>query len=169
MRTAFEIASPGAGELKPRRWVWLLPFSYAAHVVEEAFGGDGIAGWIIAQGGVRFSIAGFLGINLLALAIIVGATWAARKFPAWRWTLVSGGTILLVNGLCHIVVSAAMRSYVSGLWTGLVLYAPLGGVLLFYLRRIVSARIFWAAAAAGFMIHAAVLWIVFGMPGLPAR
>ena len=148
------------------RWVWLLPIAYSAHVVEEAFGGHGLAAWMIDLGGVRFSIAGFLGINLAGLAIIAAATWASRRSPAWRWALVSGGTILFVNGISHVAASAAMRYYVPGMWTGIAFYIPLGAALLLRVRRVMSPRPFWAAAAAGFAIHAAVLWVVFGTSGL---
>jgi len=148
------------------RWVWLLPLAYSAHVVEEAFGGHGLAAWIIDLGGVRFSIAGLLGINLVGLAIVAAATWASRRWPAWRWALVSGGAILFVNGISHVAASAAMRYYVPGMWTGIAFYIPLGAALLLRVRRVMSPRLFWAAAAAGFAIHAVVLWVVLGMPGL---
>jgi hypothetical protein len=148
------------------RWVWLLPIAYSAHVVEEAFGGRGLAAWIVDLGGVRFSIAGLLGINLVGLAVIAAVTWASRRSPAWRWALVSGGTILFVNGISHVAASAAMRYYVPGMWTGIAFYIPLGAALLLRVRRVMSPRPFWAAVAAGFAIHAAVLWVVFGTPGL---
>jgi hypothetical protein len=143
--------------------------AYAAHVAEEAFGGHGLAEWIIARGGLRLSVAGFIGLNVVGLAIITLATWAALRSPVWRWTLVSGGTILFVNGVCHVVASAAMRYYVPGMWTGLALYIPFGGALILYVRCIVSPRVFGLAIVAGFLIHAVVLWVVFGMFPLHLR
>ncbi|MFA4948459.1 MAG: HXXEE domain-containing protein [Candidatus Krumholzibacteriia bacterium] len=148
------------------RWVWLLPIAYAFHVIEEGYGGRGLVGWMIERGGVRLSMAGFLGVNLVGLTIIAAATWGSRRRPSWRWTLASAGTILLVNGITHVAASVAVRYYVSGMWTGIALYIPLGAVLLFRARRLVSSRIFWAAVAVGFVIHATVLWVVFGAPGL---
>jgi len=148
------------------RWIWLLPPAYALHVIEEGYGGRGLVGWMIERGGVPLSIAGFLGVNLVGLAIIAAATGGSRRRPSWRWTLASAGTILLVNGVCHVAASVAVRYYVSGMWTGIVFYVPLGAVLLFRVRRLVRPRVFWAAVAVGFAIHAAVLWVVFGAPGL---
>ncbi len=148
------------------RWVWLLPPAYAFHVLEEAYGGSGLIGWMIGHGGVRFSMATFLGVNLAGLAIIAAATGAAWRRPSWRWTLASAGTILLVNGVSHVAASLVVRYYVSGMWTGIALYIPLGAALLFRVRRLARPREFWAAVAAGFAIHAAVLWVVFGLPGL---
>ncbi|MCX5752370.1 MAG: HXXEE domain-containing protein [Candidatus Krumholzibacteria bacterium] len=148
------------------RWVWLLPLAYAIHVIEEAYGGRGLLGWMIERGGLRLSIADFLGVNFVGLAIIAVATWGARRRQSWLWTLASAGAILLVNGMSHIAASAAVRYYVSGMWTGIAIYIPLGAVLLFRVRRLVRPRVFWAAVAVGFVIHAAVLWVVFGAPGL---
>jgi hypothetical protein len=148
------------------RWVWLLPLAYALHVAEEAYGGRGLVAWMIERGGLHLSIAGFLGVNLVAVAIIVATTWGARRRSSWLWALASSGTILLVNGVCHVAVGVRARYYVPGLWTGIAFYIPLGAVLLFRARRLVRPRIFWAAVIVGFVIHAAVLWVVFGAPGL---
>jgi hypothetical protein len=148
------------------KWVWLLPLAYGFHVIEEGYGGRGLVGWMIERGGLHLSMASFLGVNLVGLAIIAVATWGARTRPPWRWALASSGTILLVNGMSHVAASAAVRYYVPGMWTGIVFYIPLGAVLLFRMRRRVRPRIFWAAVAVGFMIHAAVLWVVLGAPGL---
>jgi hypothetical protein len=126
------------------RWIWALPLAYALHVIEEAYGGRGLVEWMI-------------------LAVAAGG---ARIRPSWRWTLASAGTILLVNGVCHVAASVATRYYVPGMWTGLAFYIPLGAVLLFRARRLVRPGIFRAAVAVGFVIHAAVLWVVFGAPGL---
>jgi hypothetical protein len=148
------------------RWVWLLPLAYALHVIEEGYGGRGLVGWMIERGGLRLTMAMFLGINLVGLASIAIATWGSRKRPSWTWTLASAGTILFVNGIAHVAASVAVRDYVSGMLTGIALYIPLGAVLLLRVRRLVRPRVFWAAVAVGFVIHAAVLWIVFGAPGL---
>jgi hypothetical protein len=148
------------------RWIWLLPLVYAIHMLEEAFGGGGLVEWMIERGSLRFSIAVFLGLSFLGFAAIAAATWGARRWPLLRWTLACAGTILLVNGVTHVAASVAVRYYVPGLLTGIAFYIPLSAVLLFRVRRLVRPRVFWAAVIAGFVIHAAVLWVVFGAPGL---
>jgi hypothetical protein len=140
------------------RWVWLLPLAYALHVMEEAYGGSGLVGWMIDRGG--------LGVNLVGVSFMAIAARVARRRSGWLWPLASAGTILLVNGVSHVAASVAARYYVSGMWTGIALYMPLGAVLLIRTRRLVRPRVFWAAVAVGFVIHAAVLWVVFGAPGL---
>jgi hypothetical protein len=148
------------------RWVWLLPPAYAIHMLAEAYGGCGLVGWMIERGGIPLSIADFLGLSFVGFAVIAAVTWAARRRASWLWALASAGTILFVNGVSHVATSIAVRGYVSGLVTGIAFYLPLGAALLLRVRRLVRARVFWAAVAAGFVIHAAVLWVVLGAPGL---
>jgi len=148
------------------RWVWLLPLAYALHMTEEGFAGHGLVEWMVARGGFPLTIAGFLGVNFVGLAIVAIAAWGARTRPPWRWALASAGTILLVNGVSHVAASVAGGYYVPGMWTGIALYIPLGAILLVRMRRLVRPRVFLAALAVGFAIHAAVLWLfVFGAPG----
>ena len=146
-------------------WAWWLPAAYVSHVVEEAFGGHGLMEWMAAGGGARLSLAEFIGLNLVGAGMMCLAAWAARKSKVWRWPLVSGATIVFVNGLCHIAVCVMTRSYVPGVWTGLLLYVPVGGILLFRLRRLMSPWLFASAIAIGIMIHGATLWLVLRMPG----
>lgn len=149
------------------RWIWLLPAAYALHVMEEAYGGHGLIGWMNERGGIHLSMAAFFGLNLIGLAIVAVATWGARMHQLWQWPLASAGTILFMNGLSHVAASIAARHYVSGMWTGIAIYLPLGALILLRVQRRVRPRVFRAAIAVGFVIHAAVLWwVVFGAPGL---
>jgi hypothetical protein len=147
-------------------WAWFLPAAYVFHVAEEAFGGHGLMEWMAAGGGVRLSKAEFLGLQVVAACIMCLAAWAARKSKVWRWPLVSGATVVLVNGIWHIAVCAMTRSYVPGLWTGLFLFVPVGGILLLRLRCLMSPWLFASAIAVGIVVHGATLWIVLRTPGL---
>lgn len=148
------------------RWVWLLPLAYALHVLEEAYGGRGLIGWMIDRGGLDLSMAAFLLANLAGLAVIAVATWGARMHRAWQWPLASAGAILFMNGLSHVAAAIVSREYVSGMYTGLFVYLPLGAFLLLRVQPRVRPGVFWAAVAVGFVIHAITLWVVvFGAPG----
>jgi hypothetical protein len=148
----------------PGHWVWVLPAAYAIHVAEEAFGGGGLMGWMAAGGGARLSLAQFAELNLIGIVCLCLATWMARRWGRWRWLLAIGGTIVLANGAAHIAISAATRTYVPGLWSGLSLYVPIGALLLIYLWRRVSRPLYAVAVATGFGIHGAVIWIVLRLP-----
>jgi len=148
------------------RWIWLLPLAYALHVIEEAYGGHGLIGWMIERGGLHLSMGVFFGANVVGLAIIAAATWGARMHRAWQWPIASAGAILFMNGLSHVAASIASRHYVSGMYTGIAFYLPLGALLLVRVQGRVRPGVFWAAVAVGFVIHAAALWlVVFGAPG----
>lgn len=146
-------------------WGWLLPAVYSIHVAEEGLGGMGLMRWMAAGGGLHLTTAEFIGVNAVGVAALCVAAWGARRWIILRWLLVVGAAIIFVNGLSHIAVCAVTRSYVSGLYTSIVLYLPLGGILLYRLGRLVPIRLFALAVILGLVIHGAVLWIVLRMPG----
>ena len=147
-------------------WAWLLPAAYLSHVAEEAFGGHGLMEWMAAGGGVRLSLGAFIGLNLIGASLLSLAAWAARRWKVWQWPLVSGATIVLTNGVWHIALCVITRSYVPGVWTGFFLYVPLGGVLLFWLRRAMSPWLFASAIVFGLVIHRITLSLVLRIPGI---
>lgn len=142
------------------KWAWFLPAAYVFHVVEEAFGGRGLMEWMAAGGGVRFSLGSFLGLNLIGVSIMCLAAWAARRWKVWQWPLVSGATIILTNGIWHVALCVVTRTYVPGVGTGLFLYVPVGGVILFRMRSLMSPWLFVSAILVGMIIHRVVLWLV---------
>jgi len=146
-------------------WVWLMPAAYAVHVAEEAFGGHGLMCWMAAGGGVDWSLAEFLSVNMAGLGMMCLAAWAARRWEAWRWPLVSGATIFIANGIWHAAICVMTRSYVPGVLTGLLLYITVGGFVMFRLRHLISPRLFIIAIFIGMVIHAATIWLVLRMPG----
>lgn len=146
-------------------WAWFLPAAYVVHVAEEAFGGHGLMEWMADGGGVRLSLAAFLGLNVAGAGVVTLAAWAARRSTIGRWLLVAGAAIILVNGIWHIAICGMTRSYIPGVLTGLLLYVPAGGMLLRRMRRLVSPRLFVSAAVAGMLIHRITLWLVLRLPG----
>jgi len=146
-------------------WAWLLPAAYAAHVIEEAFGGGGFMAWMYAGGGVRLSLAAFLGLNAAGVTLLCLAAWAARRTRACAWPLASGAAVVFVNGVWHAAICAMTRSYIPGVVTGLVVYLPVGGFIMLRMRRLISPWLFASALAVGFVIHGVVLWLVLRMPG----
>ncbi len=149
----------------PGPWVWALPAAYAIHVAEEASVGKGFMEWMAERGGIRMTLARFIELNLAGILLLCLAVWAARRWTASRWLLATAAAILLVNGVAHTGISIIAKSYVPGLWTGLLLYVPVGVIFLVHLWGHMSRRAFVGGAVAGFAIHGAVLWVIFRMPG----
>ncbi len=146
-------------------WVWLMPAAFIVHVVEEAFGGDGLMEWMAAGGGVDWSLAEFLGSNLVGAVILCVAAWASMRWTAWRWPVVSGATIFAANGVWHAAICVMTRSFVPGVLTGVILYIPLGLIVVIKSRRLMSPGAVVFAVITGMVIHGAVIWFVLRMPG----
>jgi hypothetical protein len=148
----------------PRRlksWWLMLPASYLAHLCEEWWGGEGFASWTARVVGAPVSETRFIVVNSIAAPVFVLATVLAITKPKWAWFIVTLGTIVLINGLVHLLGAAGSRSYSPGVITGTVLYLPLGILALRLGRRRLFDTTFWAAVAVGVVIHAMVAIIAF--------
>lgn len=121
--------------------------------------------WMAAGGGVQLSLGTFIGLNLIGVSILCLAVWAAWRWKVWQWPVISGATIILTNGIWHAALCVVTRSYIPGVWTGLFLYVPVGGVLLYRLRALMSPWLFISAIIFGIIIHRVTLWLVLRMPG----
>ena len=145
--------------------VWSFPAFYAAHILEEWFGG--FPEWLgIVSGGEGLPRGAFVAINAVAMAVMVLATRRVTRAErrgqdplqddGYGWIAVAIGTILLVNGLAHIVASLVTATYSPGLFTSLVLYLPLAQLALFRAWQQAPRRAFVRGACAGLLIHAGV-------------
>ncbi len=149
-------------EQRRTNWWWLvLPASYLAHLCEEWWGGEGFARWTARVLGAPVSETRFIVVNGLAAPFFILGTVLAIARSSWAWFIVTLGTIVLVNGLLHLMGSVASRSYSPGLVTGMVLYLPLGILALRTGRARLSEARFWAALAAGVAIHTLVAIVAF--------
>jgi uncharacterized protein with HXXEE motif len=143
-------------------WWWLtLPASYLAHLCEEWWGGEGFASWTARVVGAPVSETRFIVVNSIAAPVFVLGTVLAITHPKRFWFIVTLGTIVLINGLLHVLGTAGSRSYSPGVITGAVLYLPLGILALLVGRRRLLETTFWAAVAAGVVIHAMVAIVAF--------
>ena len=78
---------------------------------------------------------------------------------------VSGAVIFIANGIWHAAICVMTRSYVPGVVTGMVLYVPLGCLVMYRLWHFMTPRLYIVAVVIGMLIHAAVIWFVLQMPG----
>ncbi len=148
--------------LRRMNWWWLvLPASYLAHLCEEWWGGEGFASWTTRVLGAPVSETRFIVVNGIAAPVFVLGTVLAITKPKRAWFIVTFGTIVLINGLFHVLGTAGSRSYSPGVITGTVLYLPLGIFALRLGRRRLFDTTFWAAVAAGVAIHAMVAVVAF--------
>ena len=135
--------------------VWLFVGAYAAHLVEEFFGG--FLEWFGLVAGRPLPQTAFIAINAIALVAMIAAARAATRRESLGWLAIAIATVLLVNGTAHLLGSLAFGSYSPGLITGVVLYLPLGQLALIRAWHQTEPSFFWRGVGAGLVAHAIVV------------
>jgi len=140
--------------MAPKQLLWLFPFTYAVHILEEGLAGERFYRWTRRVTGRILSAArfwilnGLLWIGMSAAVIVIGDRDEAA------WLAATLGTVVAVNGFGHLVGSIASRSYSPGLVSGLLLWLPLGVFALVQTHG--TARGWWLGIVTGLVIQAAV-------------
>ena len=114
---------------RPRwfRW-WLFPVTDVVH------SGDVVCRWclyiwVTYIGGSRISMTRFVSATVVAVVSITIAAWLARK--RYDWLLFALPAIIVANALSHLAGTLVTGSYSPGTVSGLVLWLPLGGAVLY--------------------------------------
>ena len=139
--------------------VWLLPASYAVHILEEWFGG--FPEWVAAIAGGVLSREVFVAINTIAMMLMIAAARAAIRREENGWMAVAIATVLLVNAFLHLAGTLLTRSYSPGLVSSIILYAPLCQLLILRARTQATASAVRRGVATGLAMHAVVVLIAF--------
>jgi hypothetical protein len=137
----------------------LLPLAFLLHIAEELWGGEGFPAWTGRLVAVPLGIERFRAINAVgwpAFALLTGL--GLRR----AWLPVALATMLLTNGVLHLLGTLWTGAYSPGVWTALLLYPPIGVATLRYGRRALSPSAFAGGVLLGVLLHAAVLVIAFG-------
>jgi hypothetical protein len=155
MQTASETGV--RGQAWPPRWGWLFPVTYAIHITEELWGGEGFTAWLAGVAGVELAARQFLIWNALALLLMTVGVALTLRFRHLRWLLLAYGVAFLLNALSHLAASLYTGSYSPGLLSGLLLWLPLGTLALLRFRKTLSRRGRRAGLLVGLSMHAVVL------------
>ena len=143
------------------KWVWLFPLTYLAHIAEEYWVGEGFPAWVSRVAGVELTPTQFLSLNGIAWVLMVAGSILALQSASMRWLVISFGTVVLLNGLFHLIASFVTVSYSPGLFTGLLLWVPLGAFTLLRSWTSTKRRMFLLSMFVGIGIHAIVSLLVF--------
>ena len=135
--------------------VWLFLPAYVAHLAEEYFGG--FPEWLALTIGRPVPRADFLAINAVALVVFIIAIRAATRRESLGWLAIAIATILLVNGIAHMLGSIVTGTYSPGLITGVVLYLPLSQLALIRAWDQAPPTFFRRGVLAGLAAHAVVV------------
>jgi hypothetical protein len=140
--------------------IW-LPLVFLIHLGEEWF--TGFTDWTTIALGAEISIERFLTINASAFLIFVAGTFAAFRHAAMAWFISSLAALLVLNGALHTLATVGYGFYSPGTITGLLLYVPLGLLVLRHERSRLKPQIFRRAVVLGIVLHGLVAFLAFGL------
>ena len=139
----------------PRRhWPLAFPTTYLVHIAEEWWGG--FLAWSARFLGFQLTPAQYWRLNGIAWVAMLVMSLVATRGPDKRWLVIPLATAVLVNGLAHLVASLVTATYSPGVISGVVLWVPLGAVVLRRMFSQLERRLFWSGVALGFVLHLAV-------------
>jgi hypothetical protein len=123
-----------------RKLVFVAPFVFVLHVLEEA---PGFVEWFnsLVPRGITQDL--FLSVNAgaLAITVLVAVLVAASPDPVSGLVLAAWvGFLMLANGLLHLAGTVVHARYSPGLVTGALLYLPYGTILLRAIARDLRLR-----------------------------
>ena len=142
-------------------WGWLFPATYALHIVEEVWGGEGFGAWLGRVAGVELEATQFLVWNALALLLMAAGVVLTLRFGHMRWLLVAYAVAFLLNAISHLAASLYTVSYSPGLVSSLLLWLPLCALTLLRFRKTLSRRARRAGLLVGLLSHCIVLALTF--------
>jgi hypothetical protein len=134
--------------------VWLLVAAYALHIVEEYVGG--FPEWFAYLAGAPLGRGEFLVLNAVGLGAMAAAARAATREESLGWLAIGIAAILLLNGVAHLTASLVTGTYSPGLFTGVILYLPLGQLALLRAWLQAPREFFWRGVAVGVAAHLVV-------------
>lgn len=138
------------------RWSTLLPLAYLAHLAEEWWGSPGFSAWAQAVLGAEVSPERFIVINAVAFPLFAIGTICAVRSNRFGWFAAALSSLLVLNGVLHLLATVGFGTYSPGTVTGVVLYLPLGGLVLRHMSRTLQSQAFSRAVIAGIVAHVVV-------------
>jgi hypothetical protein len=137
----------------------LLLAAYAAHLLEEWFGG--FPEWVALVVGSPLPRVAFVAVNAVAFVLLIVARRRAARDEASGWMAIAVATVVVVNGIGHAIGAVATRAYAPGVATGLFLYLPIGTVILMRARAQASPATVRQGVLIGLAIHALVVAVAY--------
>lgn len=108
------------------QWSLLFPVTYFFHILEEYYGGEGYSAYLLRLRGILLSPTRFLLVQTIGLTLMIVGIILSRRLRFPNQLSVILGSVTLVNGLTHMILSLVYTEYVPGLITSLILWIPLG-------------------------------------------
>jgi len=152
-----------ATKSKTRFLVWLLPLSYALHIIEEYYGGEGLPIWLSDFINVDISNLDFIIINSIALSIVILFSIYHSFYKQNNLLFLALTALFFINGIVHLASSFFSYTYSPGTVTGVLLYLPIGVFLYTKIRLLLTARERSTGIALGIFIHLVVFIVALNI------
>ena len=139
--------------------LWLIVFAYAVHIGEEWV--MGFPQWVARIIDRPMPGTAFLVINALAWLTMAWAVASAIKDESRDWLGIGVATIVVINAGSHVLGVAVTGAYAPGVVTALLLYVPLGGLVLLRARSQADPAQLRRGLIGGFLVHAGVFLLAY--------
>ena len=136
------------------RWYWLLPLTYVIHIAEEYFGG--FVEWSARTSGSGLDVQGFLVLTTIGGLLTATGVYLSGRWRLHGWIPITMATIFTINSVQHLISTVTTSSYSPGLFSGLLIWMPLGLLVLHRAYRDHSAAMLLKSAAVGILIQGAI-------------
>lgn len=145
--------------------LWLLLFLgvYLLHLFEEFLAGVRLSRGLSQMCGVNMTARQFIVAAIIAVAFLTTGIYLTLLFHFPQWSLAGLATVMLINGFSHTITSARRWEYTPGLITGILIFIPLGFIMLFRLYELMRFSRFFGAVLAGIGVY--VLISLLGRKG----
>jgi hypothetical protein len=144
--------------------LWIFPFTYAAHIVEEGVVSAPILLWHVRLD-AQNAIASFMTGQLIGFVLMLSGISLAGRTPRFHWVVPALATAILLNTAGHMMGSVAGQEYSAGLITAIVFWVPLA--LLTFVRVLdqASQKTVLAGTLVGIAIEGVVLLVAALLAG----
>ena len=139
------------------RWILLFPLTYAVHILEEYFAGEGFPAWAARTSGAQLSSARFLMMTVPLGVTLWVAMLAALRARQLKWLPVTLSVAFLLNTLTHTGGTLRTDSYSPGLVSAWLLWVPLSVATLVYLRDTMRPSRYLISVLIGVAIQGIVM------------
>jgi hypothetical protein len=130
-------------------WPWLFPAAYLIHLADEYWGSKPESSSTTKMTSFDLTSAQFLVLNAGAMMLLIFGILLAQKLRFPQLLMVILGTAVLANASSHTFSFLVTGRSNPGLVSGLLIFAPLGGLTLISLAGSMGLRRYLAGIALG--------------------
>lgn len=141
-----------------RASVWLIA-AYLLHLAEEWFAD--FPEWSRVIRGTGVSPRQFMLINSIAMALLIILSARARRHAGMAWFPAVLAAVFVINGVLHTLATLRYGVYSPGTVTGLLIFIPLGALVLRGMREQLATAAFMACLGFGGLVHVLVTFVAF--------